>query len=215
MRVLTLVSGSKINCKKIKNKFKKKKKKKKEIWKLNRTRLPCLRNVEKGKLFTEVRKMNELLKKIESKDVLKKKKRYKLKKKGKRKVKEEILPRIRVKLAKIIGYQERVSQFQQHRFFRNDEVWFYKQIDGGEEREEMVVPNAQEAKTFWTDILSQEVEHNNDATWLREFKKNINGKNRLVQVQILQEKLKNILKKISNWKARGPDVVQKFWLKNF
>ena len=79
----------------------------------------------------------------------------------------------------------------------------------------MVVPNAQEAKTFWTDILSQEVEHNNDATWLREFKKNINGKNRLVPVQILQEKLKNILKKISNWKARGPDVVQKFWLKNF
>ena len=65
--------------------------------------------------------MNELLKKIESKDVLKKKKRYKLKKKGKRKVKEEILPRIRVKLAKIIRYQQRVSQFQQHRFFRNDE----------------------------------------------------------------------------------------------
>ena len=40
-----------------------------EIQKLDRTRLPCLRKVEKGKLFTEVRKMNELLKKIESKDM--------------------------------------------------------------------------------------------------------------------------------------------------
>ena len=40
-----------------------------EIQKLDRTRLPCLGNVEKGKLFTEVRKVNELLKKIESKDV--------------------------------------------------------------------------------------------------------------------------------------------------
>ena len=79
----------------------------------------------------------------------------------------------------------------------------------------MVVPNAQEAKTFWTDIWGQEVEHNNDATWLRKFKKNINGKNRLVRVQILQEKLNKILKKISNWKARGPDGVQKFWLKFF
>ena len=40
-----------------------------EIRKLDRTRLPCLRKVEKGKLFPEVRKANELLKKIESKDV--------------------------------------------------------------------------------------------------------------------------------------------------
>ena len=40
-----------------------------EIRKLHRTRLPCLRNVEKGQLFTEVRKVNELLKKIKSKDM--------------------------------------------------------------------------------------------------------------------------------------------------
>ena len=40
-----------------------------EIRKLDRTRLPCLRKVKKGKLFTKVRKVNKLLKKIESKDV--------------------------------------------------------------------------------------------------------------------------------------------------
>ena len=39
-----------------------------EIWKLDRARLLCLRKVEKVKLFIEVRKVNELLKKIESKD---------------------------------------------------------------------------------------------------------------------------------------------------
>ena len=39
---------------------------------VDRTRLPqkfYLRKVEKGKLFTEVRKVNELLKKIKQKDV--------------------------------------------------------------------------------------------------------------------------------------------------
>ena len=36
---------------------------------VDRTRLPFLRKVEKGKLFTEVRKVNQLLKKIKSKDV--------------------------------------------------------------------------------------------------------------------------------------------------
>ena len=40
-----------------------------EIRKLDITRLPCLRKVKKGKLFTKVRKVNKLLKKIESKDV--------------------------------------------------------------------------------------------------------------------------------------------------
>ena len=40
-----------------------------EIRKLDRTRLPCLRKVEKGKLLTEVRNVNELLKKIESEDL--------------------------------------------------------------------------------------------------------------------------------------------------
>ena len=37
--------------------------------KLKRIRLPCLGKVEKRKLFKEVRKVNGLLKKIESKDV--------------------------------------------------------------------------------------------------------------------------------------------------
>ena len=40
-----------------------------KILKLDRTRLPCLRKVEKGKLFTKVRNMDELLEKIELKDV--------------------------------------------------------------------------------------------------------------------------------------------------
>ena len=39
-----------------------------ETRKLDKTRLPYLRIVDKGKLFTEVRKLNELLKKIELKD---------------------------------------------------------------------------------------------------------------------------------------------------
>ena len=196
-----------------------------EARKLDRTRLPCLRKVKKGKLFTEVRKVNELLKKIESKDVtedndlfylgaalvtnvfqktkrkgeknslgskedwkfkfdlgrltallkgneMKKKhqdnshKRCKLQEKGKTKVRQEILQRIKAKTAKINRYQQRVSQFQRNRFFRNNEGRFYKQIDGSEEGEEIVIPDAQEAKTFWTEIWDQEVEHNKDATWL-------------------------------------------------
>ena len=83
-----------------------------------------------------------------------------MKEKRQAKVKEEILQRIKAKTAKINGYQRRVSQFQQNSFFINNEGWFNNQVDGSEEGEEIVIPDLQEVKTFWTDIWGQEVELN-------------------------------------------------------
>ena len=106
------------------------------------------------------------------------------------------MQRIKAKTVTIDRYQQRVSQFQQNSFFKNNEGRFYKQIDGSEEEEAIVIPDAQEAKTFWTDIWGQEVEHNKDAIWLGEIQKDMNGKTKHAQVQISQEKLKKILGKI-------------------
>ena len=64
-----------------------------------------------------------------------------------------------------------MSQFQRNRIFTNTVGQFYKQIDGSEEGEEFVMPDAQEAKTFWADLWGQEVEHNKDVTYIREIKK--------------------------------------------
>ena len=72
-----------------------------------------------------------------------------------------------------------MSQFQQNRFFGNNEGQFYQQIDGSEEGEEIVISDAQETKTFWTYILGQELEHDKDGTWLRKIKKDMIGKNKL------------------------------------
>ena len=91
-------------------------------------------------------------------------KRYKLKEKRKPKVEEEILQRIKVETAKINRCQQRVSQFQENRLVRNNEGRFSKQIYGSEKGEEILIPDAQEAKTFWTDIWDQEVEHDKNAT---------------------------------------------------
>ena len=150
--------------------------------------------------------LNALLegKKMKKKHENNSQKSCKLKEKGKPKVKVELLQRIKAKTAQINRYQQKVSQFQQDRFFRNSEGRFYKQIDESEERGEIVIPDAQEAKTFWADLWGQEVEHKG-ATWLREIKKDISRKNKQARVQISQEKLKKILGKIPNWKAPGPD----------
>ena len=73
-------------------------------------------------------RINALLegKKMKKKLQDKLQRRYKLKEKGKPTVKEEILQRIKAKTAKINKYQQRVSQFQQYRFFRINDGWFYK-----------------------------------------------------------------------------------------
>ena len=47
---------------------------------------------------------------------------------------------------------------------------------------------------------------------VKRIKKDLNGKNKQVHVQISQEELRKILKKIPNWKAPGSDGVR---VKNF
>ena len=79
----------------------------------------------------------------------------KWKEKGKAKVKDEILQRIKAKIPKINRHQQRVSQFSRNRFFRNNEGRFYKQIDWSEEAKGIVIPDAQEAKACWTDIWAK------------------------------------------------------------
>ena len=75
-------------------------------------------------------------------------KRYKFKEKEKQKVKEVILQRTKAKAATTNRYQQRVTQFQENRFSRTNEGQFYTQIDQSEEAEEIVIPDAQETKTF-------------------------------------------------------------------
>ena len=79
----------------------------------------------KRRLESQIKELNKDLgrrnallegKKIKKRDQDNLQKRHKLKEKGKPKVKEEILQRIKAKTAKINRYQQRVSQFQQKCF---------------------------------------------------------------------------------------------------
>ena len=69
-------------------------------------------------------------------------KKYKLKDKEKRKVKQEMLLIVKAKTDKINRYQQKMRQFQHNRFFRNNEGQFYRQINGTEKGEEIVIPDA-------------------------------------------------------------------------
>ena len=62
---------------------------------------------------------------------------------------------------------------------------------------------------FWNDTT----EHKKDAEWLKDMKSEANTRKQ-ENLKIDIGKLRAVLKKMSNWKAPGPDLVQGFWLKN-
>ena len=53
------------------------------------------------------------------------------------------------------------------------------------------------------------------ANWLQEFRNGVENMSVQESIDVSIEKVTNMLKKMTNWEAPGPDGVQGFWLKNF
>ena len=105
-----------------------------KVFEKNKTKDEKKQSWWKRKLESQFKELNKNLgrlnallqgKKMKKKHQDNLQKRYKMKEKGKPKVKEEILQRIKAKTGKVNRYQKRVGQFQQNRFFRNNEGQFY------------------------------------------------------------------------------------------
>ena len=167
-------------------------------------------NRDLGRINTIIEKKSV---KEKYKDELERK--YKIRRRGLQVVKEEIRQKIKAKTGKITRYQQRVSQYKQNRLFRNNERRFYQQLNNESEHLENEVPDAETARNFWSDIWSREVQHNKNANWLHECRNEVENTSVQESIDITDEKVKDILKRMPNWKAPGPDGVQGFWLKNF
>ena len=63
-------------------------------------------------------------------------------------------------------------------------------------------------------VWSQSVDHMKDAKWLQELRSEVNVKKQ-EKIDIATGSMKKILGRMPNWKSPGPDLVQRFWLKNF
>ena len=77
------------------------------------------------------------------------------------------------------------------------------------------MPNAEESKRFWDDIWSVEKGHNREEEWLKDLKNELEDEEHLQEsVVISVEKVMKQCRKMPNWKARGKDGVQGYWIKN-
>ena len=178
----------------------------------------------KRRLETKVREMNRDLGRIntllEKKPIKKKhyerlKRKYNVKTKGLKVVREEIKQRIKAKVGKITRYQNRISQYQQNRMFNNNEGRFYQQLNNDVNNQTNEILDAQETRMYWESIWSESKEHNREAEWLKNRHTTTDNNQEQPRIAISVEKLRKIVGKMPNWKAPGPDGVQGYWLKNF
>ena len=113
---------------------------------------------------------------------------------------------------KIKRYDERCLQFKQNHLFRTNQKLFYKTLDG-KERGETVLPNPTKATSFWSKIWSEEVGHNEGASWLEDVEVEFSTTEVQEDISITVEDIRNGVSKMANWKAAGPDLIQGFWIK--
>ena len=141
--------------------------------------------------------------------------RYKIQQKGLGLVKEEIRQRIVAKTGKIKRFSNRINHYRQNGLFQNNQHRFYQELNEEGQQQENEAPDQGEARRFWSDIWSKEVEHNKDAEWLEDFRHVMSDTQQQEKIEITVEKVQKMVQKIPNWKAPGPDMVQDYWFKNF
>ena len=96
--------------------------------------------------------------------------KYRVKKKGLKTVIEELKQRMLAKSAKVKRYEQRIEQFRQNRIFDLDQKKIYRELNGNGIKSNGV-PNAEEYTKFWGNIWGVRKEHNREAEWLKDLKR--------------------------------------------
>ena len=97
---------------------------------------------------------------------------------------------------------------------RKDSKRFYREL-GKKTIQTEKPPDIGEVKTFWKNILKQEVKHNKDAQWIKNQEEELQQINEMECKNLTVEELRVNMTKAANWKSPGPDRFPTFWIKQF
>ena len=141
--------------------------------------------------------------------------KYQLTRRGTDSVRTFLKNKIQAGSTKIRWFVEKKVARRQNNLFRNNQKQLYKELSGDAKSVTDEPPDAAECRKFWSEIWSVEVEHANDASWLGEIRKDLQGIERMTDIVVDIEGVKKGIRRMSNWKAPGPDMVRGFWFKKF
>ena len=98
--------------------------------------------------------------------------------------------------------------------FREDSKRFYREL--GKKTIQIEKPrDIGEVKTFWQNILYQEVKHNEDAQWIKDQEGELQQINQMEWKDLTVENLRVNMTRAANWKSPGPDKLPNFCIKQF
>ena len=124
---------------------------------------------------------------------------------------EEVKQRMLTKSAKVKRYEQRIEQFRLNKIFNLHQRMIYAELNRNGIRSNDV-PNAEQFTNFWGNIWGVRKEHN-IGRMVERFKERVNDTCPQEIVSISVEKITKQCRKTPNWKARGRDGVQGYWMK--
>ena len=161
--------------------------------------------------LTEMSKKENNLKKSRKRDGIQREYNIKTKKDSEA-IMEILKMKIQAKAQRLRRYAKRSKQYNQNRLFNNDRKKFYRSL-GKKEIKVKNPPSKEEIEQFWRGTLGEEKHHNDKAHWItREEAKYAHVESQTWNL-ITKEDVHNAIKKSSNWKSPGVDVIPNFWLK--
>ena len=86
----------------------------------------------------------------------------------------------------------------------------FKELGGDTASNTDEAPDAAESKAFWEKIWSVETEHDKEACWLGDIRKQMAQVERMDDVVVNLDTVRRGVGRMTNWKAPGPDQVRGF-----
>ena len=166
-------------------------------------------------------RISELIKgvNLKSKVIAELNRRYKLSERGSRSVVVFLENKIRAASTKISFYVDSKLTEHQNKLFKTNQSLLYKQLGGKYNSNSSSEPlDPEQAKAFWQGIWSEESSFNSNNSWLGDYESHLSSERDILpqdDVSISDDDIRAGLKRMSNWKAPGPDGVRGFWFKKF
>ena len=157
----------------------------------------------------EIRKGKEVGKKVRKELEGK----YQLTERGAASVSTFLKNKIQAGSTKIRWFVGKVVGRRQNNLFRNNQKQLYKELGGNTIGRTDETPDAAESGAFWSRIWSVQTEHDREASWLGEVRKQMKDVRAMADVVVVVDDVKKGIRKMANWKAPGPDMVRGFWFK--
>ena len=82
----------------------------------------------------------------------------------------------------------------------------------GKSHEDNIIPDKEKTREFWSGIWEKNVKHNESTDWIQNVAEENQG-NKQQNIDIAPTKIKERIRKMTNWKVPGPDGVHGYWIK--